>query len=96
MTALRRYLDALRDVLHAARYYGPNLSRGLALVHLADRRPFRAHWPVTIVQIVGGRRWSLALTVHPTPGPVLTDPETIDLVLTRRDGDGLVARGAPQ
>jgi hypothetical protein len=62
-------------MIRRLRTYLPNTSDRLALVSLADARPFRSHWPVRLTQIVGGRAWSLTLVTLTTPAPVLTDPD---------------------
>ena len=60
------------------RTYGPNTSDRLALVSLNDERPFRAHWPVRLTQIIGGKRWSLSLCIHLTPHPIPTTREDVN------------------
>lgn len=57
------------------RTYLMNRSDNLALVSLNDTRPFRAYWPMTFVQLVGGRRWSLSICRYSTPGPLVVNPE---------------------
>lgn len=54
------------------RPYLPNRSSRMALVSLDDERPFRAHWPLTLVQIVGCRAWSISFVRYATPSPVTT------------------------
>lgn len=53
------------------RPYLPNTSTRLGLVSLDD--PGKAHWPVRLTQIIGGRTWSLSLVTNLTPKPVRTD-----------------------
>lgn len=52
----------------------PNRSDALALVSLNDQRPFRAYWPLTLVQIVGGRTWSISFVRYRTPRPRVIPP----------------------
>lgn len=60
------------------RPYLPNRSRNLALVSLNDKRPFRAHWPLVLTQIIGGKTWSLSLVRYQTATPVLTTSSGAD------------------
>lgn len=57
------------------RVYLPNSNDRLALVALDDERPFRAHWPVRLTQLVGGRTWSLSVVRYQTVAPVVTIPD---------------------
>ena len=39
----------------------------------ARREPdLRAHWPIRLTQLVGGKRWSISFVWHKTPHPILT------------------------
>lgn len=53
----------------------PHVTRRMSLTVRADNR---AHWPVTIRQLVGGPSWSLAFMTYNKSGPEL-HPETIKL-----------------
>ena len=53
--------------------YGPHSVDSVAFV-VTDRmmrrgRP-RAYWPVRIIQIIGGKRWSLNVCIFTTPKPI--------------------------
>ena len=55
--------------------YLPNTSDRLSLVGRranASQPDFRAYWPLRLTQIVGGKRWSLALVWYKTPHPIPT------------------------
>lgn len=66
--------DIARKRFGRLRPYLPNRSDALALVSLNDKRPFRAHWPLTLVQIVGGRTRSLSVVRYRTREPVPITP----------------------
>ena len=40
---------------------------------LRPQPDLRAHWPIRLTQIIGGKRWSLSFVWHKTPHPVLTE-----------------------
>lgn len=52
-----------RWVIFIAQQWGPNRTDALALVSL-DEKPFKAVWPITQFQLIGGRRWSFGLTIY--------------------------------
>ena len=53
------------------RPYLPNRSDALALV--SQQYPTRAYWPLTLIQIVGGRTWSLSIVRYQTDRPIPTE-----------------------
>lgn len=60
------------------RTYGPNRSDKLALVSINDlrqRERFTAYWPLSITQIIGGKKWSINFIRYQTPQPVLVGPK---------------------
>ncbi|HEY9438759.1 MAG TPA: hypothetical protein VIS29_08920 [Streptomyces sp.] len=47
--------------------YGPNRTDGMALIGRTAEYPFRVRWPVRLIQLCGGRRWSLNVCIFETP-----------------------------
>ena len=77
--------------------YGPNSSDRFSLVSASEsaQLDLRAHWPIVLTQLVGGKRWSLSLVRHTTPKPVLTEHgeqwlrAQLDAPTPAADGQGL-------
>lgn len=60
------------------RPYVPNTSDKLALVSLDDKFKYRAHWPLRLTQIIGGKTWSLSFVRHPSQKPEI-NPDYVRL-----------------
>lgn len=60
-------LERLQKIGVVKHQWGPQRSDNLALISL-DESPFKAVWPVRILQLFGGERWTFGVVIF-TNGP---------------------------